>query len=124
MGEALEVQPLPMSGSASDERGTLRLVGVSGVGLAAQVATTDYGAGHAGAAVFWFVLGCLLLWLVYRKHSRAARGFVIVTSLVGAVVYGLSALGDARSAFLALAFLAQAGPLMSSRVRRHVQASA
>jgi len=36
----------------------------------------------------------------------------------------LSALGDARSAFLALAFLAQAGPLMSSRVRRHVQASA
>ena len=122
MGEASEAQPVPMTGSASDERGTRRLVAVSGAALAAQVVATDYGAGHAGAAGFWFVLGCLLLWMVYRKRSRAARGFVIVTSLVGVVVYGLGALGDARSAFLALVFLAQAAPLMAGQVRRHVQA--
>ncbi len=111
-----------MTGSASDYRGTRRLVAVSGAALTAQVVATDYGVGHAGAAGFWFVLGCLLLWMVYRRRSRAARGFVIVTSLVGVVVYGLGALGDARSAFLALTFLAQAAPLMSGQVRRHVQA--
>jgi hypothetical protein len=70
------------------------------------------------------VLGCLLLWLVYRKHSRAARGFVIVTSLLGATLYGLVAVGEAGSAFLALGFLAQAAPLMTRQVRRHVQAAA
>lgn len=112
-----------MSGSAADERGARRFVCVSGVALAAQVAMTDYGAGHEGAAGLWFVLGCLLLWLVYRKRSRTARGFVVVTSFVGTVVYGLSALGDARSAFLAFAFLGQAAPLMSGEVRRHVDAA-
>jgi hypothetical protein len=92
--------------------------------LAAQVATIDYGTGDAAAAGLWLILGCLLLWLVYRRHSHAARGFVIVTSLVGAVLYGLSALGDARSEFLAVLFLAQALPLKSSQVRRHVQTAA
>ena len=70
------------------------------------------------------MLGCLLLGLVYYKRSRAARGLIIVTSLVGAVVYGLGAFGDTRAAFLALAFLAQAAPLMTGQVRRHVQAAA
>ena len=107
---------------ADDQRSARRLVVLSGVALAAQVAATDYGAGRAEAAGLWFVLGCLLLWLVYRKRSRAARGFVIVTSLVGALGYGLGALGDRHSAFLALALLAQAAPSMSRQVRRHVQA--
>jgi hypothetical protein len=121
MGETVGAQPLSKSDSVEDERGARSLVVLSGLALAAQVAATDYGAGHAAAAGLWFVLGCLLLWLVYRKHSRAARGFIIVPSLGGAVVYGLGAPGDVRSAFLALAYLAQAAPLMSRQVRRHVQ---
>lgn len=95
-------------------------MGLSGAALAAQVVATDYGTDRPAGAVFWFLLGCLLLWLVYRHHSRAAWGFVIVTSLMGGVIYSLSALVDARSAFLAPAFLAQAVPLMSKQVRRHV----
>lgn len=97
---------------------------MSGVALAAQVAATDYGTGHEAAAGSWFVVGLLLLWLVHRRRSRAARGFVIVTSLAGAVLYGVNALGNGRSAFLALAFLAQAAPLMSPQVRQHVRAAA
>lgn len=124
MGETLEGQRLQKPVSAPGERGTRTLLGVSGLALAAQVAATDYGAGQEPAAGFWFAVGCLLLWLVYRRRSRVARGFIIVTSLAGAVVYGLNALGDGRSAFLALAFLAQAAPLMSRHVRQHVQAAA
>lgn len=124
VGETVEVQSLSTYGSVVDDRGARRPVVLSGVALAVQVAATDYGAGPAAAAGFWFVLGCLLLWLVYQRRSRAARGFIIVTSLAGAVVYGLVAFGDTRSAFLALAFLAQAAPLMTGQVRRHVQAAA
>jgi hypothetical protein len=124
MGETLEGQRLRKPVGAPGEHATRTLVVVSGVALAAQVATTDYGAGQEAAAGVWFVVGCLLLWLVYSRRSRVARGFIIVTSLAGAVVYGLNALGDGRSAFLALAFLAQAVPLMSRQVRRHVQAAA
>jgi hypothetical protein len=124
MGGTVEAQALSKSDSVEDERGARRLVVLSGVALAAQVAATDYGAGRGAAAGLWFALGCLMLGLVYSRHSRTARGFVIVTSLVGAVVYGVGALGDARSAFLAFAFLAQAAPLMSRQVRRHVQAAA
>lgn len=124
MEATVEAQPLSKSDSGEDERGARRLVVLSGVALAAQVAATDYGTDQAAAAGLWFVLGCLLLGLIYRKRSRTARVFVIVTSLVGAVLYGLGALGDARSAFLALAFLAQAAPLMTKEVRRHVQAGA
>jgi hypothetical protein len=123
MGQAMDVQSWSKSTFLDDDRYARRLVMLSGVALAAQVAATDYGVGRAATAGPWFALGCLLLWLVYRKRSRAARGFVIVTSLVGAVGYGLGALGDVDSAFLALAFLAQAAPLMSRRVRRHVHAA-
>ena len=126
MGETVEVPSLSTYASVVDEHGARWPVVLSGVALAVQVAETDYGAGPAAAAAagFWFVLGCLLLWLVDQRRSRAARGFIIMTSLVGAVVYGLGAFGDTRSAFLGLAFLAQAAPLMTAQVRRHVQAAA
>ncbi|WP_323099398.1 hypothetical protein [Intrasporangium sp. YIM S08009] len=124
MGETMEGRPVTNPVTTRDDRGPLGLIGISGVALAVQVAATDYGVGREAAAGLWFVFGGLLLWLVYRKRSRAARGFVIVTSLFGAVVYGLGAWGDAHSAFLALAFLAQAAPLMSGQVRRHVQVAA
>jgi hypothetical protein len=96
---------------------------MSAVALTVQVANTDYGVGHAGAAGLWLLLGCLLLWLVYRRRSRAARGFVIVTSLAGTVVYSIIALTDASSGVLAVLFLSQALPLLSRQVRRHVQSA-
>lgn len=111
-----------------DKRAALALVGLSGVALACQVALTDYGTGDVGTAVFWFVIGCALLGLVYRRRSRWARTLIVVTSLLGAVmyglgsiVYGLGAAHSARSAVLAVAFLAQALSLMSRQVRLHVQ---
>lgn len=111
------------AGQVSDMRRTRGLLGASAVALAAQVAETDYGTNPGEAAAFWFVLGCLLLWLVYRKRSRVARGFIIVTSLGGALGYGLGALsGDVHAAFLSLMFLAQAAPLMTKNIRSHVQA--
>jgi hypothetical protein len=124
MASVVEGQPQPGRSSVADTRITRRLVGVSGVALAAQVAMTDYGGADAVAAGLWFVIGCVLLWMLYRRRSRVARAVVIVTSLVGAVVYGVGAPGEARSALLALAYVAQAVPLMSSQVRRHVQAVA
>src|SRR5690606_39648722 len=66
---------LSKSDSGEDERGARRLVVLSGVALAAQVAATDYGTDQAAAAGLWFVLGCLLLGLIYRKRSRTARVF-------------------------------------------------
>jgi len=123
MGETLEGQRPQEPAGAHGDPGTRWLLGASGVALAAQVAATDYGAGREAAAGLWFVVGCLLLWLVYRRRGRAARGCIIVTSLAGAVIYGVNALGDGRSAFLALAYLAQAAPLMSRRVRQHVRAN-
>jgi hypothetical protein len=102
-----------------------RLVLVSLAALGVQVSLTDYGPGAESAAGGWLLIGCLLLWLVYRKRSRVARGMVVVPSLAGAVVYGMAALGGERigpvPALIALAYLAQALPLLTGPVRRHVQ---
>lgn len=121
MGHTLEAEGLREPGRLKAERATGWLLTVSGVFLAAQVAATRYGPDEASTPAFWFVAGCSLLALVYWRRSRAARGLVIVTSLAGAVIYGLGALIDGRSAFLALAYLGQAAPLMLGPVRRHVQ---
>jgi MYXO-CTERM domain-containing protein len=59
--------------------------------LLIQVSATHHGTSETGAAAFWFALGAGLLWLVYRRRSRAARAVAVVTSLLGAVMYGASA---------------------------------
>lgn len=99
------------------------LVLVSALSLSLQVVSTDYGngVGAQGAAGFWFLVGVGLLWLMYRRRSRVARGTIIVTSLGGAVVYGLVAVQSADAALLAALFLGQALPLLAGPVRRHVR---
>lgn len=93
---------------------------VSLVGLAAQVAVTDYGTAGDAARVLWFFLGSGLLWLIYARRSRAARAVVVVGSLTGAVLYAFSAFHDVGHVVVALAFLVQALPLLTHAVRRHV----
>ena len=102
------------------------LILVSGVFLLLQVAVTDYGADR-NAEVFWFVSGAVLLWLVYRKHSRVARGVMIVLALTGAVFYATVAVADGpaaaagrSAALLALSYLGQALPLLTTPVRRYL----
>jgi hypothetical protein len=92
--------------------------------LAVQVLLTDYGDGNSTAAGFWFAVGCLLLWVVFRKRSRVARGVIVVTSLAGAIIYGLATLENPHAAVLALAYLGQSVPLLMGPVRRHVQTRA
>jgi hypothetical protein len=99
-----------------------RLTLLSGFFLVLQVAATDYGTGAAeGVAVFWLVVGAFLLGLVYRKRSRLSQRTLVVVGLLGAVLYGLGALTDGRSAFLSATYLGQVLPLMAGPVRRHVE---
>ncbi len=98
-----------------------QLVLVSAVCLAAQVVLTDYGKDGVGAAVFWFVIGLWMLWLVYRRHSRVARILLISTSLIGAVVYGVGAVTHPRDALLMLLFLGEGLPLVFPQVADHVR---
>lgn len=98
------------------------LIVVSGLFLVLQVSATGYGMSVSGAGgLFWAVVGTILLWFVYRRRSRVARGFIIVLALFGAIVYAIGALDDAWvSAFLAFTFLGQALPLLTPPIRRHV----
>ena len=89
--------------------------------LAVQVILTDYGDGHAGAAGLWFVVGCLLLLILYRRRSRVARGVAVVTAFVGAFIHVLAVLQDPPVAWLALTHLGQAVPLLLGPVREHVK---
>jgi len=99
-----------------------RLLGLSLICLACQVSLTDYGASGSGGAVLWFALGCWLIWMVASRRSSVARGLIVVTSLVGAAIYGAVALGaDIHAAMIALAFLGQAVPLLAGPVREHVR---
>lgn len=113
--------PLRAPTAPADASRVRHLVLLSGVFLVIQVAGTDYGASAAdGAAVFWFVVGAVLLWFVDRRRSRVARGLVVVSGLMGAVVYALMAFASLHAAVLAVAFLGQALPLLAGPVRRHV----
>jgi hypothetical protein len=100
-----------------------QLVVLSGVFLVLQVAGTNYGDGseEPAAALAWLALGAVLLWFVYRQRSRVARAITIVTSLVGAVVYAVAAVGDAHAGLLAVFYVGQALPLLATPIRRHVQ---
>ena len=91
--------------------------------LALQVAFTDYGSRseEIAPAVAWFVIGAVLLWLVYGRRSGIARWFLVITALLGAVVYAIVALDSARAGLLAVLYLGQALPLLSGPVRRHVR---
>jgi hypothetical protein len=122
MRETTEVQRPFISTAAGLDRSVRSLLLLSGAFLTIQVFVTDYGVGNLGPSVLWFVVGCLLLWLVYSKRSRVARGLVIVTSLVGVGIYGFGALENASAAVLTLAYLGQALPLLMSPVRQHVRA--
>jgi hypothetical protein len=124
----------PMSQSAYLDRrlaaprpasGVRRLVLLSAAFLVLQVATTDYGAGgeESAVAVSWFVVGVALLWLVHRRRSRVARGFIIVLSMGGAVIYTLVAIEDVRAGLLAVLYLGQALPLLAGPVRQHVRST-
>jgi hypothetical protein len=93
---------------------------LSAVALVVQVSITDYGPGESGAAALWLAIGCLMLWLVYRKHSRVARAMVVVSSMVGAVIYAFGFFGDVNAAALVLAYVGQAVPLLLNPVRHHV----
>ena len=120
MQETLEDQRTTMPRGV---RRTRDLTLLSATFLVVQVSLTNYGTGYQGAAVTWLLIGLVLLWFVYRKRSRVARGLVIVTSWVGAVVFALTALSwpvDWRAVLLVLAYAGQAVPLMLLPVRRHV----
>ena len=122
MGETRERPRLRGQASTPSGRGARGAVLLSGAALAVQVSVTDYGQGQEGAGVLWFAIGCVLLWMIDRRRSRVARGVVVVTSLVGAALHGLSALDDGRHAFIAAAYVLQAVPLVSRQVRAHVGA--
>ena len=116
---------LPTSAAQGDHLGTVRnLLLLSAAALIAQVGITDYGADTSGAAALWVVIGCVLLWLVHSKRSRVARGLIVVTSMVGAVLYSPEAFSDVTAAALVIAYVGQAAPLMSSPVRHHVSPAA
>jgi hypothetical protein len=120
MKETVESQS-PRAPAKGDSPRTVRnLLLLSAAALIAQVAITDYGPGNSGAAGLWLVIGCLLLWLVYVRRSRVARTVVVVTSIIGAVIYAFGAFGDVTAAVLVLAYVGQAVPLLLSPVRRHV----
>ena len=109
------------AGPGTDRR-VRPLLLVSAGFLAVQVSVTDYGDDQSGAGVFWFAVGCGLLWLVDRRLSRVARAVVVVTSLAGAVMYGvLLPLTAWPGLLLMVAFLGQAVPLLLRPVRAHVQ---
>lgn len=114
MTEQVEVRT---NGSAAK-----KLVLVSGLFLAVQVAATDYGTGpeDSSPAMFWFLAGAALLWFVYKKHSNVARAIAVALAGVGAVLYAASALEDSHAAMLSVTYAGQVVPLLLPAVRRHV----
>src|ERR1700712_4718596 len=98
MTGTMQSEPIRQRASAVRLPSVGLLLLVAGACLAGQVTLTDYGDNGVGAAVFWFVVGCWMLWLVYRRHSRVARILLFSNSLIGAVVYGVGAVTDPRAA--------------------------
>ncbi len=109
-----------------DRRPVATYAVISGLFLTGQVALTDYGSGHDGQSVFWVVVGVLMLWLVVRRRSRLARSFVVVTSVLGGIIYALVLGsypgGPLHAAALSALFFGQALPLLTRPVRDHVYA--
>jgi MYXO-CTERM domain-containing protein len=113
-------------GGRSGRRPVVTYAVLSGVFLAGQVALTDFGGGDDGQRFFWLLLGVLLLWLIVRRRSRLARALVVITSLLGGIIYALVLLsypgGPLHAAVLSALFFGQALPLMTRPVREHVHA--
>ncbi len=120
MQETLEDQRTATPGGVRRVRDLTLL---SAAFLVVQLSLTSSGPGYDGAGAGWLLVGLVLLWLVYRKRSRVARGLVIISSWVGVVVFVIAALSwpiDWRAVLLVLAYAGQAVPLMLQPVRRHV----
>ena len=91
--------------------------------LVPQQMLTRYPRGDDGATV-WLVVGCLLLWLIYRRNSARARAFSVYPAVIGAWIYACQIPREGSSAaVLALLFLGQALPLVARPVREHVRSS-
>ncbi len=88
--------------------------------LVAQQALTVYPGDGSGQQVFWLAVGCLLLWLVYRRRSRVARVVIVFTAMFGAVLFATQWGAGSTPLILSLLYLGQALPLMSRTVRDHV----
>src|SRR6476619_6597365 len=55
--------------------------------LVPQQALTRYPRGDDGANVLWLAVGCLLLWLIYRRNSATAWAFSVYPAVIGALIY-------------------------------------
>ena len=102
---------------ALDLRGLLL---ISLVCLIAQALLTVHPEDSPEPNVFWLAVGCLLLWFVYRKRSRAARVILMFLAFFGAALYATQIGSGALPLTLSLLYLGQALPLMSRSVRDHV----
>ena len=79
--------------------------------LVPQQLLTRYPRREDGANVLWLVVGCLLLWFIYRRNSSAARAFSVYPAVIGALIYASQVPREGSSAaVLALLFLGQAPP--------------
>ncbi len=96
---------------------------VSGACLVGQAFFTNYPAGSEGQRWFWILAGVAMLWLVAKRRSRLARAFVVVTSLLGAVVFVASDPTGAHAWTLAALYLGQALPLLTPTVRAHLDSA-
>lgn len=103
-------------------RRTDRWLLVSGACLALEIVLTDSGPMERGTAAFYLVVGLALLALV-RRGNAVARGVIVVTSSVGAIIHALSAHSFTGVA-LTLLFAGQAAALLTPAVRNHVQSRA
>lgn len=83
---------------------------VSAACLAVQLTITP----GVSASASWFTVGVVLLWLVYRHHSRTARIVVVTLAILGGILH-------APDAVVAASFFGQAFPLLTRPVHRHVQ---
>jgi hypothetical protein len=97
------------------------LLAISLACLLAQQAFTQYPEPGPGPHLLWLALGCLLLWLVYRRRSRAARDAFAALATFGAVIYALR-WGDGISWAISALYLGQALPMFTRQVRDHVTA--
>ena len=111
------------AGVGDETMAVRRRVLISGAFLVLQVATGNYGEGAGAVAVggFWLVVGATLLWMIYRRRSRFAWGFVVFFAVAGAALFAVGAPFGVRFVVIAVAYAGQAWPLITGPVRRHVR---